>query len=395
MPDAPSVALACWVGVGGRDEPPALAGASHFLEHLLFKGTPSLGARELAAKVDAVGGEMNAYTAKEHTAYYLRVPHQHLEMAVDLLFSVVTEPALRAEEVDAEREVILEELLLAEDTPDDLVHMQLYEQLFPDHPLGWEVLGSPVTIGGMSRDQVAGFFDDWYRPANVVVAAAGRMEHDRLVEQVEKSFGGTGRMGDRPGRVAPSAPVDPLRVMERPTEQVHIAAGYRSLDHEDPDHYALAVVNHAFGGGMSSRLFHEIRERRGLAYAVYSSTSSYVDSGALVVYTGTAPRHAQEVLALLDSEIATLLQDGLTEEELRVAKGYLSGSMLLGLEDTSGRMARIGASEIVRGRVPPITEHLDRLAAVTLDDANRVARRVLGGERALSVVGPVGASELI
>jgi predicted Zn-dependent peptidase len=392
MPGALSVTTGFYVGVGARDEAPHLQGASHFLEHLLFKGTPERGARQIAQTVDAVGGEMNAYTAREHTAFYTRMPAAELALGLDLLGDVVTRPAFRPAEIDAEREVILEELLMSEDDPDDVVHTALWEALFPNHPVGREVLGTPETVGNMARDDIVAFHGRWYRPANLVVAAAGDLEHGQVVAAVAARFEGTGA-GERPERTPPEAPPIASVVVTRPTEQVHVALGWRGLPQDDDDRYAFAVANHVLGGGASSRLFQEIREQRGLAYSVFSSPSGYSDCGALVIGAGTAPSRLGEVLEISGRIVADLLAEGITEEEHRVALGYLEGSMLLGLEDSGSRMARLANGELVRGDVIPVAEHVARIRAVTRDDVQRTLRRVLDEPRTLAVVGPLEADD--
>lgn len=391
MPEARSVTIGFWLSIGSRDEPVELSGASHFLEHLLFKGTEQRSARQIAESIDAVGGEMNAFTAKEHTAYYARLPAGEIELGLDVLSDVVTRPAFRPNEVDAERQVILEELLMDEDDPDEMVHTILFEALFPGHPLGWETVGTRASIEAMSRDDIAGFFADHYHPVNLVVAAAGRLDHDRVVAGVEACFAGHAG-GERPPRTAPSSPPMPLVVRRRDTEQAHVAIGWRGISLDDPDRYPLAVLNQVLGGGMASRLFQEVREERGLAYSVGSGTSLYADAGALVVYVGTAIGRSTEALAVIDGVVGDLAASGITARELEVARGYLRGSMVLGLEDSGSRMGRLGSSETVRGFVTSIDEHLARLDAVTLDDVRRVASRILGGERTLAAVGPFDES---
>lgn len=389
MPEARSVSIGFYVGVGSRDEPAELAGASHFLEHLLFKGTEERSARSIAMAVDAVGGEVNAFTSREHTAYYTRLPVAQLDFGLDLLTEVVSAPAFRPHEIDAERDVILDELLSAEDTPDDVVHMELWEAVFPDHPLGRETLGSPDSIEALDRDGIAAFHERWYRPANLVVAAAGDLDHAAVVARAERCLVDVAP-GERPRREPPAAPLRPFVVTERPTEQSHVLFGWPGLHHDDPDRYAFYVANQILGGGMSSRLFQEVREERGLAYTVYSSMSSYSDSGVVTVYAGTSPGHLAETLEVIDDVIDELLASGVTDEEHEVAVGYLEGSMLLGLEDSGSRMGRLGSNVIVRGKVVALEEHLGHIRAVTRDDVHRVLRRVFGGERCLSAVGPFG-----
>jgi predicted Zn-dependent peptidase len=388
MPEARSVSLGVWVGVGGRDEPAALAGASHFLEHLVFKGTSTRTARQIAEAIDAVGGEMNAFTNREHTAYYTRLPADRADLGFDILGDVLTDPAFRPPEVDAERHVILEEILMNLDVPEDHVHTLLAEALFPGHPLGREVLGTRETVAAATRDEIADFFGHWYLPRNLVVVAAGNLEHDRVVDAFGASLGGLAG-GERPERSAPGARVEPRAVLDDPTEQVHVAMGWRSVDHFDEDRYAFSIANQILGGGMSSRLFQEVREQRGLCYSVYSWGSAYVDAGTAGIYAGTAPSRVAELLSVIDDEIAKLVASGVTEGELAVAKGYVEGSMVLGLEDSGSRMARLGRSLMARDEIVTVDDQLERIRAVTADDVGEVAARVFGGDRALAVVGHV------
>ena len=387
MPEARSVTTGFWVAVGGRDEPAELAGASHFLEHLVFKGSAARSAREIAESVDAIGGEMNAFTSREHTAYYTRLPFDELPFGLELLCDVLAEPALRAHEIDAERDVILEELAMSEDTPDDKVHSLMATAVFPDHPLGREVLGDEETVAALSRDEIQMFFKEHYRPANVVIAAAGRLEHDDVVDRVS-SFLAAVDAGAAPVRQEPTIAPKPLAVEQRPTEQAHVTLGWRAIDQRDDDRFALAVANQAFGGGLSSRLFQEIREERGLAYSVYSAASLYTDSGLFMVYAGTAPSRVDEVLDLIDAEVTKVVADGITERELRVAIGYLVGALFLNLEDSGSRMGRLARGELAAGEALTVDEQVERIRAVTLDDARRVLRRILTGPRSLAAVGP-------
>jgi predicted Zn-dependent peptidase len=388
MPDARSVTTGFWVGVGARDEPDEVAGASHFLEHLLFKGTESRTAAQIAEAVDAVGGEMNAFTAHEYTGYYTRLPAGHLVLGLDILCDVLWAPAFREHEIEAERQVILEEIAMEEDTPDDRVMTLFAEALFPDHPLGREVLGTRTSITGMTRESIRGFHDRWYRPANLVVAVAGAITHDEVLDAVERRLAGV-EGGQEPERKPPE--LDPQRRvhLKRRGEQAHLAVGVRALAKADPDRFPLAIANVVLGGGMSSRLFQRIREERGLAYAVYSYPASYADTGALVVYAGTSPGNLAEVHDLVHEELDRLLEDGITDAELRVAKGYLEGSTVLGLEDSGGCMSRIGKSVLVHGEVLDVDEVLARYRAVTLADVRRAVERTLGEtQRTVAVVGP-------
>jgi predicted Zn-dependent peptidase len=388
MPEARSVSLGIWVAVGGRDEPDDLAGASHFLEHLLFKGTSTRTARHIAEVIDAVGGEMNAFTSREHTAYYTRLPAHRVDLGLDILGDVLTDPAFRSHEVEAERQVILEEILMNLDMPEDHVHTLLAEALFPGHPLGREVLGTRTSVEAVTRDQIAQFFGHWYRPGNLVVVAAGNLSHQQIVD----GFGGTlGRCegGERPVREGPKRDPNPRVHLGDPTEQVHVAVGWRGVDHHDDERYALMVANQVLGGGMSSRLFQEVREERGLAYSVYSWASTYDDSGSAGIYAGTAPARAAELLEVVDDEVAKLVASGVTENELGVAKGFIEGSLVLGLEDSASRMARLGRSLMARNEIVTVDDQLARIRAVTGDDVGAVAGRVYGGDRALAVIGQI------
>ena len=393
MPEARSVTLGAWVGVGGRDEPDELAGASHFLEHLLFKGTPQRSAREIAEAVDVVGGEMNAFTTREHTAYYARLPAERVDVGLDILGDVLTEPAFRPHEVDAERQVILEEILMSLDMPEDHVHTLLAEAVFPGHPLGREVLGTRETVEVLERDQIEAFFRHWYQPRNLAVVAAGRLDHDHLVESLEKTLGKLSG-GERPVRTAPDAVAAPRVLRHDDTEQAHVTLGWRGVDYRDDDRYALSVVEQIFGGGMASRLFQEVREQRGYCYSIYSWASSYADTGLAGIYAGTNPSRLPELLAVLDDEVAKLVADGVTEHELNLAKGYLEGSLVLGLEDSGSRMGRLGRALMSRDEIVTLDEQLARLREVTLDDAARVATRVFGGPRSLAVIGPIDEDTL-
>jgi predicted Zn-dependent peptidase len=389
VPASASATVAVWVGVGGRDENPEDAGASHFLEHLLFKGTNDRSATDIAVEVDGMGGEMNAYTSSEYTAYYVRVPSTEIDAATGLLLDVVTRPALRSEEFEAERNVILEELAAADDDPEDVVGQRFYEALFPSHPLGREVLGTAESISGLSRERVARFFESWYQPANIVVTAAGAVDHGRLVERVERCF--SDRMaGGRPTRRAPRDEVQSRTVERRPTDLVHLAVGWRIPPVILEDRFTLSLLNQVFGTGPASRLFQEVRERRALSYSISSGLSHFVDAGVWGVQCSTTPNHAAEVLAVVRGIAAEVASEGVLESELARAKRSLRGGLLLALEESGSRAARLGIAETTRGRFTPIEEYLDRIDRVTVDDARDVAARVLCSNEVLSVVGPEG-----
>jgi predicted Zn-dependent peptidase len=391
LPGLRSAAVGFWVGTGSRDEPEPIAGASHFLEHLLFKGTESRHAQEIAEAVESCGGDMNAFTGQEVTAYYVRVPDRHLALALDILSDIVWSPALRVDEVESERQVILEEIRMRDDTPDDLVHEVFAGALFPDHPLGREVAGTHATVTAMTRDAIAGYHAAHYQPSNVVVAAAGNVDHDEVVARVAAAQPATPR--ERPVRRngADAAAPERLAVLERPLEQTHVVLGARALRRDDPDRFALAVLDQVLGGGMSSRLFQEVREKRGLAYSVFSYRSAFQETGALAVYCGTAPERVDEVLEVVRRELDRLVTEGgVSERELAGAKGHLGGSLALSLESSSSRMHRIGRSELTMGEIPSLDWVVEQVDAVTPGAVARVIDRVLGsGDRTLAVVGPV------
>jgi predicted Zn-dependent peptidase len=394
MPSVRSVTLGVWVGAGSRDERPAVAGASHFLEHLLFKGTPTRSARDIAEAFEAVGGDLNAFTSKETTCFYARVLDRDLPMAVEHMCDMLQHSFLRSPDFEAERQVILEEINMHEDSPDELIHDLFTESLWAGHPLGRPVLGTVHSITSMNRDQVKRFYRRHYTPASFVVVAAGNVEHDRVVELVRDGMktGRVKREGPpawrlREARDAPK-PTGATLVRNRPTEQAHICVGTNGLPRSDPDRFAFGVVNQALGGGMSSRLFQEIREKRGLAYSVYSYHAMYAEAGLFTVYAGTTPKRAEEVLGVIRREVDDMGSGGITTEEFERAKGHMKGSLVLSLEDTSGRMSRLGKSEIAHGEILSVDETLDRIDKVTIEDARRVAERVLAQPMGLAVIGP-------
>jgi predicted Zn-dependent peptidase len=392
MPGVSSVAIGCWVGTGSRDEVPAEAGISHFLEHLLFKGTPQRTARDIAEAIDAVGGDMNAYTSKEYTSFYVRTLARDADLALDVLAEILQDPALREEDVEAERQVILEEVLMHLDEPADVAYEHALESLFPGHGLGREILGDPDVIKTASVPDIRSFLEHHYRPGNVVISAAGKVEHDELVAGLERRFAAW-EGGAPPERSAPVSPPRPVDVVSRDTEQAHLVVSMRAPERRDPERYAVLLMNHALGGGVSSRLFQRIREERGLAYSVASEWSGYADAGAIVISVGTAPDHAAEVLGLIREELAKMADGGLTRREVEVAKGHVNADTLLSLEDSGSRMSRIGASLLLHDEVLPIDELLARVEAVTEEDISRLAASVLTTARSLAVVGPFGPGE--
>jgi predicted Zn-dependent peptidase len=384
---ARSVAIGVWVGIGSRDEPAHQSGVSHFLEHLLFKGTATRSATDISRSVDRVGGDINAFTAKEYTSFYCRMPARHGGTAIELLGDVLARSTLSEDDVESERQVILEELAMDDDSPDDVALRSLTRQLFPDHGLGRDTAGDRDTVRSITADDIRRFHAERYTTGSTVVAVAGDIDHDDLLADIEAAFvdlpHGDGRVPRRPpGDRGTSVGIDD------DSEQVHLAIGGRSVRRDDPDREVVDVINHVFGGGLSSRLFDEIRERRGLAYSVYSTTSSYADIGAWSVYAGAMPEHAGEVERLIHTEIERLVSGGITAEERDVAVGYLTGAYQLGLEDTAARMSRLGGMLITLGKVHSVDEQLARWENVTLDDAKRVIADLFGAAPVTVTVGP-------
>jgi predicted Zn-dependent peptidase len=388
VPSALSVATGVWVGVGARDEPDELSGASHFLEHLLFKGSVERSAQAIARAVDRVGGDMNAFTAKEYTAFYSRLPAAAMGLGLEILGDVLTRPALRDDDVESERQVILEELAMDEDSPDDVVFRLLAARLFVDHPLGRSTVGERATVEGITPDQIRRFHEQWYRAANMVVAVVGPVDHDEVLADVEKSFARLTSGGAAPRRERPNGTRASFHAEPDDTEQVHLCLGLRGVERTDPDRDALDVVNHVLGGGASSRLFEQIREQRGLAYSVYSGVTSYNDGGTLSIYAGTQPEHAPEVATLVMECVAELRRNGVSDEELDVARGYLAGSYVLGLEDTGARMGRIAGQLTTLGEIRPVEEQVARWHAVSHDDVERVSARVFDEQGVTVALGP-------
>ena len=388
MPDVRSVSLGAWLTHGSRHEGDADAGIAHFTEHMLFKGTTTRSAEAIAQEVDSMGGQLDAFTAKECATYYIKVLDEHLPRAVDLLSDLLLRPAFHADDVQREAQVILEEIKMVEDTPDDLVHELFVRGFWPDHPLGRSILGSPASVAAVTSESLRAFFGRSYVAGNLVVAAAGNVDHAALRDLVGESFGGL------PARAEPAAETPPtvrpgLALRAKPIEQSHICLGTRACSQTHADRYPTYVLNTVLGGSMSSRLFQNIREKRGLAYAVSSGLEAYRDSGMLVVYVGCAAAAVREVIDLVMAEMRGLARAPLPDEELRRARDHLKGSLVLGLESTASRMAQLARSEIYFGRQFELSEILARVDAITAADVQRVAADLFSnGNLAATVLGP-------
>lgn len=399
VPGVRSASVGAWVGVGSRDESDGHHGSTHFLEHLLFKGTVRRTAMDIAEAFDEVGGEANAATGKEHTCYYARVLDEDLPMAVDVIADMVTSARLETDELETERGVILEELAMNDDDPSDVVHERFATVVLGDHPLGRPIGGTPETIRAVPRDAVWEHYREHYRPATLVMTAAGNVDHDVLAAQVVRALADGG--WDLAEGVAPvarrgAADVRPVTAgasrvtVRRSTEQANVIVGGTGLTATDPRRFTLSVLNAVLGGGMSSRLFQEIREKRGLAYSTYSFASGHADTGVFGLYAGCAPSKVDDVTALLVSELERLADAGITDAELRRSVGQLSGGLVLGLEDSGSRMSRLGKSELVHGELLSTQESLDRVRAVTAREVQELAVELAGRPRSVVRVGPFG-----
>jgi predicted Zn-dependent peptidase len=395
MPGLRSATLGLWVGVGSIDEPPALAGVTHFLEHVLFKGTARRTALDISAELDAVGGELNAFTGKEYTCYHARVLAGDVPLAVDVLCDMVTSSQLTSPEVESERKVILEEIALHDDDPDDLVHDTFTMALWGDTPLGRPISGTAASISALTRDQMRTYYRRRYTADRLVFSAAGNVDHQALVALVSEAFEAAKALGtptQRPAalRAALGQPTTAATtaLVERPTELASFVLGVSALSREDPRRYALGVLNATLGGGTSSRLFQEVRERRGLAYSVYSFTSQHAGAGYLGVAGGCTPAHLDRVLTICRDQLVELADGGITEPELRRGQGQLRSSLVMDLEEPGARMFRLGKSELVPGGLRTIDDSVRAIDGVTLDEVSQLARDLLHTEPTLAVVGP-------
>ncbi|SNT64804.1 Predicted Zn-dependent peptidase [Asanoa hainanensis] len=395
VPAMRSVSFGVWVSIGSRDETPAQSGCSHFLEHLLFKGTKKRSALDISAQIEAVGGETNAFTTKEYTCYYARVLDADLPMAVDVMCDLISDSVLAPADVETERGVILEEIAMHEDEPGDEVHDLFATAVYGKHPLGRLISGTEETISPMTRRQIDTFYRRNYVAPSIVIAAAGNLDHNTVVRRVRAALAGTvlDSPSASPAGHRPSAPTVKLRsgqvsVSNKDSEQAHVVLGGAGISRLDDRRFALSVLNNVLGGGMSSRLFQEIREQRGLAYSVYSYASQFADSGLFAVYAGCAPGKVEEVLDLTRTSLATVARDGVTATEVARGKGMAKGSYVLGLEDTGSRMSRLAKGEFLYDDPLSVDDLLAKVDAVTVDEVNTLAAELCGQEMSLAVIGP-------
>jgi predicted Zn-dependent peptidase len=389
VPHVRSVALGFWIGAGSRDETPAKAGVSHFIEHLLFKGSERYDALAIAEIFDSLGGELNAATSRETTVVYTRVPDHHLETALDVMVEMVFAPSFV--ELDQEREVVLEEIAMVEDNPQDLVHDVVAEAVFGGHPLGRPVIGTAEVISSVSRRAIASYHRAGYAGPNVVVAAAGNVEHERLVELLAARRNGAAEQPGLTRKPLTRVPSPGLRFQRKDTEQYHVCIGAPGVSRRDPRRFAASLLDAILGGSASSRLFQEIREKRGMAYAVYSFASQYTDAGQVGFYVGTREDNLDACFEIAARELGDVAAGNVRPEELARAKENLKGRILLSMESTSHRMSRLGKSLVTGTELLGVDELLERIDAVTVDEVSGVAADVLAPER-LSAAG-IGPSE--
>ncbi|MCU1439783.1 MAG: Zinc protease [Rhodoglobus sp.] len=402
VPGARSATIGYWVAVGSRDETPTTYGSTHFLEHLLFKGTTTRSALDIAVSFDSVGGEHNAMTAKEYTCYYAKIQDRDLPMAIAVIADMLTSSLLDPTEFENERGVILEELAMADDDPADVTSERFFEAVLGDHPLGRPIGGNPENIQAVTRDAVWNHYRANYRAQDLVITVAGAVDHDELVVGVTAALQNAGwnlsaEAAPVPRRDATLDTIErgsPLVVVNRPIEQANIIVGVTGVSAGDERRVTLSVLNSILGGGMSSRLFQEIREKRGLAYSVYSFTPSYSDAGLFGMYAGCSPAKAPQVAELMLSEFARLAEGGVSADELARAVGQLSGASALALEDSDTRMSRLGRSEITTGEFVDLDESLRRLATVTAESVRELAEELVSRPVSIAAVGTIDAQAL-
>ncbi|MDD3653084.1 MAG: pitrilysin family protein [Desulfotomaculaceae bacterium] len=388
VPHVRSVALGFWVDVGSRDEVPENNGVSHFIEHLLFKGTQKRSAKQIAETLDAVGGQLNAFTTKEYTCFYARVLDEHFDLAFDLLNDMLFGSNFATNDIDRERNVIIEEIKMYEDAPDELVHDVFAGSMWQGHALGRPIIGTAEVIAQIPREKIIEFYQTHYNPGNLVVTVAGNIEHEAVICKLRPVL--EARKGSRPVRsmLAP-LPKRDIVCRSKDTEQVHLCLGTPGLSLDNKKSYTFQIINTVLGGGLSSRLFQEIREQRGLVYSVYSYHSSYHDTGLFCIYAGLSKQNVDEALSLIFKQINDIRKNSITPEELQRAKDQLKGNLLLSLESVSTRMSRLGKSQLYLGKIVQPEEVVEKLNKVTIEDVRELSLEMLDPVNfSLATIGP-------
>jgi predicted Zn-dependent peptidase len=394
MPHVRSVSIGIWLARGSRHEPPEQSGIAHFVEHMLFKGTATRSAEDIAQVVDSIGGQMDAFTAKEYASYYIKVLDEHLPLAVDILSDIVMRPAFNPEDIQREKKVVLEEIKMVEDTPDDLVHELFTAHFWEGHPLGRPILGTPETVEALSVDRLRRYFGTTYTAPNLLVAAVGNLEHARVRDLLMRAFEQLPVESDKVTESPPRV-VSRIIIRNKELEQSHVCLGTSSYPQDHENRYSSYVLNTILGGSMSSRLFQNVREKRGLAYAVFSGLSAYRDAGSMTIYAGCANQAVGEVIDVIVAELRRLKDEGLPDSELQRAKDHLKGSLMLNLESTSSRMSHLARQEIYFDRQFSLDETLEGVERVTRDDLQLVARDLFAdGSLGATVVGAVNGLQI-
>ena len=393
LPHFRSVSMGVWIASGSQYETREENGMSHFLEHMLFKGTERRSARQIAEEIDAVGGQLNAFTAKECTCFYAKVIDEHTDLAMDMLSDMVIHASFDPKELEKEKGVVLEEIAMSEDEPEDVCSELVMTAHYGDQPLAWPILGPAENVRAFTRERLVTYRDRMYRPENTVLAVTGNYDWEALLDMARRYFGGwSAGGGKRPAFALLPYSCQSLR-KEKDIEQVHISIGFDGCAAGSREIYPISIFNSVLGGAMSSRLFQRIREESGLAYSVYSYPSCYTDTGMVVIYAGTSPQNTGRVLEQIEEEIARLVKEGLTVDEFEKTRSQLKGSYVLGLESASARMNSLGRRMLLHGTTQTEDEMLSILNSVTLDEVNGVMRRVLTGNRSMAVVSPAGAKQ--
>lgn len=390
-----SVSIGLWADAGARDEDDSNRGISHFMEHMLFKGTATRSARQIADLFDSLGGQLNAFTEKEYTCYYAKVLSEHVPTALEVLADMFLNSAIDPQEIELEKKVVLEEIKRHEDTPDDRVHDMFTETVWDTHPLGRSILGSAATVSALTRDDLVRFMQAKYRPDSIVISAAGNLVHEDIVQRIASLFG---HLEGKKSTICHSRPAFSIesKLTDKTTEQVHFCIGAQGYSHLDPEKYVLAIIDATLGGGISSRLFQEIRETRGLAYSIGSYSVAHREGGFFTVYGGTSMDNVEQVVDLIRVEFKNILESNVTEDELVRAKNQIRGGLLLGLEGMSSRMMRMAKSELYFGRIIPIDEIVNAVLNVKHEDIEQVAQHLFGdGSFPIVAIGPFNARKTV